>query len=146
MQDGFMSSRSTTTSLLCIMQDISVVLETKGQMDVVYTDLLRAFDTIDHGILLKKLDELGFHANLLRFLSSYLQDRRNFVRYNGFTFWEYKSSPGVPQGSNLVPLLSVLFMNDLFVLLSCSALAYADDLKVYQRINNVSDAIILQKL
>lgn len=64
--------------------------------------------------------------------------------FNGFTSVEYIMTSGVPQGSSLGPLLFLVYMDNLLSSLTCPALAYADDLKIYLVISNTSDAILLQ--
>lgn len=133
------------TNLVSLIQTISQELDDKGQIDVIYTDFSRAFDTIDHGMLLGKLSAFGLSPSLLKLLHSYLTNRCNYVYYNGFKSFEFCPSSGVPQGSNLGPLLFVLFINDLLDSFSCSVLAYADDLKIYSSINTCNDVLNLQE-
>lgn len=144
-QHGFMSGRSTTTNLLHITQFISEAVDNREQIDVIYTDLSKAFDVIDHSLLICKLDSFGLSPSLLKLLSSYLSDRVNYVHYNGYTSTTYCLRSGVPQGSNLGPLLFNIFINDLLTSLECPALAYADDVKIYHRASNGADCYELQK-
>ena len=88
---------------------------------------------------------LCFNNTYIQLLKSYLQERKQYVSYNGFNSNVYTSTSGVPQGSNLGPLLFVIFINDLCTTLKCDKLFFADDLKVYASINNVDDCIFLQK-
>lgn len=143
-QHGFMEKRSTNTNLICMTQFLSNVLDVQGQVDVVYTDFSKAFDRIDHNILLYKLSAYGFTANAVQLLKSYLSNRYNYVTYNGFKSGVYPITSGVPQGSNLGPLLFSLFVNDLNVSVTCNKLIFADDLKIYSSINSLHDCMALQ--
>lgn len=143
-QHGFMAGRSTVTNLTTITQFISEVLDARGQVDVIYTDFSSAFDIINHDLLLRKLHSFGFAPSLLKLLASYLSLRHNYVFYNGYRSYEYVVSSGVPQGSNLGPLLFNLFINDLLTMLPCNSLGYADDIKIYQVISHMDDVALLQ--
>lgn len=143
-QFGFMERRSTVSNLLCMTQYISEFLDDHGQVDVIYTDLQKAFDRIDHYILLKKLKMIGFSVDLLLLMKSYLIDRRQYVEFGGYKSVCYKSTSGVPQGSNLGPLLFLIFMNDFSLYTKSCHLLFADDLKIFLKIDSVRDCILLQ--
>ena len=143
-QHGFLPGRSTITNLITITQFICEQLDNAGQVDVVYTDFSSAFDMVDHGLLLNKLSSFGLAPSFIALIKSYLSNRINYVFYNGFTSYEYVSTSGVPQGSNLGPLFFIVFINDLLRSLTCPVLAYADDLKIYSSVFNDMDVNLLQ--
>ena len=143
-QHGFMKGRSTTTNLASFSQCVAEMLDERSQIDVIYTDFSHAFDFVDHGILLSKISFYGACPDLVTLLNSYLNNRVCYVYYNGFSSFEFIATSGVPQGSNLGPLLFNLYINELLTLFSCYTLAYADDLKIFAKINSIHDAQLLQ--
>lgn len=143
-QHGFMEKRSTNTNLIYFSQFLSNVIDQQGQVDVIYTDFSKAFDRLDHRILLIKMEQFGFSTSLIQLLSSYLTNRSQYVLYNGFHSNIYKVTSGVPQGSNLGPLLFLIFINDLNNQITCQKLLFADDLKIFSPIKTACDCDSLQ--
>lgn len=144
-QHGFMPGRSVTTNMLQFTSKCITSMEKKAQIDVIYTDLKAAFDKIDHKILLCKLTRLGISSQLVTWLKSYLTERNLRVKIDGCTSQPFSNSSGVPQGSNLGPLLFILFFNDAtLVLKEGLKLGYADDLKLYNIVRNEVDCLQLQ--
>lgn len=143
-QHGFIKGRSTVTNLFCITQFIAESIDVGLQTDVVYTDFSKAFDRLDHSILIAKLQNYGFSASMLEFFRSYLTHRRQYVECSGYRSVEVLATSGVPQGSNLGPLLFNIFINDIVCTLNVNCLLYADDMKLYCNIGNIEDCIKLQ--
>lgn len=127
LQHGFVKDRSTVTNLTCITQFIAESLDKNLQTDVIYTDLSKAFDTIDHVLLVDKLSVIGLSPDLVYLLQSYLTNRKQFVAVNGFISKCYDVTSGVPQGSVLGPLLFNVFINDVVSALDVHCLLFADD-------------------
>ncbi|GBM59470.1 putative RNA-directed DNA polymerase from transposon BS [Araneus ventricosus] len=143
-QHGFIPKRSTATNLFCLTNKIISSFQIGSQLDVIYTDFSKAFDSIDFGILLNKLHGLGFHVNLTDWLHSYLCNRSLYVYFNNAVSREFSGTSGVPQGSNLGPLLFILFINDLTSVFKYSeCLLFADDLKLFSSMNSNIDAVLL---
>ncbi|KAH0817019.1 hypothetical protein GEV33_005772 [Tenebrio molitor] len=145
MKHGFQARRSTVTNLLSVTHFLQVNLDARKQIDVIYMDFSKAFDRVDHKLLLTKLDSFGFSDNLIQLIASYLSDRALFVQYRGFSSGLFQQLSGVPQGSVLGPLFFVIFSNDMTDLLDVPFQLYADDLKIYNVIETDEDCLKLQR-
>jgi hypothetical protein len=143
-QHGFSSGRSTTTNLLCLTTYITDSMVDRAQTDVIYTDLTAAFDKLNHDIAIAKLDRLGVGGNLLRWFGSYLTDRRLTVTYSDHQSASFSATSGIPQGSHLGPLIFLLYFNDVHHMIRGPKLSFADDLKIFLRINSTADCNFLQ--
>jgi len=145
-QHGFMRNRSTNTQLLETFCQINVELDKGNQVDVVYFDLSKAFDSVPHRLLLSKLKSFGICGTLLLWLGSYLKSRLQRVTVNGGTSPWLTVLSGVPQGSILGPLLFLLYINDLTSKLnrSTGCAIYADDTKIYRKVSSLQDSKKLQ--
>lgn len=145
VQHGFYPGRSTVSNLVTFCGDLFGSTNSKLQLDAIYTDFAKAFDKIDHAILIDKLESLGCAFVPIRWVASYLHDRRQFVKITEFISREFTASSGVPQGSHIGPLLFAIFINDVvncFKFAKC--LLFADDMKIFATITNVSDCRLLQ--
>ena len=143
-QHGFIQGRSTVSNLLCVTQFISEVIDKGSQVDVIYTDFSKAFDRLDHALLLNSLNRIGLCTGLVNLFQSYLTERTQFVQYRGFRSNSFPQTSGVPQGSILGPPFFIIFINDITKNINVHYLLYADDLKLYCRTSSVSDCENLQ--
>lgn len=143
-QHGFYKGRSTVTNLFCLTEFLSDGIDDGSQVDIIYTDFSKAFDKLNHSILLQKLHTFGFSPDLINYFSSYLNNRTQYVLYCGHKSVEVLPTSGVPQGSNLGPLLFIMFINDIVTDITLNCLLYADDLKIFCRITSIEDCLIMQ--
>lgn len=144
-QFGFIPGRSAESGLVQYTDDIWKSMENRHQVDSVYTDFSKAFDRINHNILIKKLEALGIRGSLLKWFGSYLVDRYQATVVNGYQSKFVSVSSGVPQGSHLGPLLFIIFVNDIAQCFRFAKFSiYADDLKIYSIIRNTDDCYSLQ--
>ena len=104
----------------------------------------KAFDRVNHAILLKKLKSLGITGNLLEWLRAYLQDRSVRVSVDGALSKKINATSGVPQGSVLGPLLFLIYVNDLPQVVRCKLVLFADDIKVWTHVHDLTDCLALQ--
>ena len=144
-QHGFFRGRSLETNLFLFMEYIHAHLDSRIQVDAIYTDFSKAFDKISHNILLARLAEVGVSGTLLDWIQSYLTGRSQFVQIQGFCSDRFAPTSGVPQGSHLGPLFFIVYINKIRSCFQhCNILLYADDLKIFNRIHSISDCMNVQ--
>lgn len=141
-----MSGRSTATNLATLMSTPSQVVCNKGQLDVIRFDLSKAFDIVNHTILLAKRSAYGVCGSLLDWIKDHLTKRIAYIRVNNIASSFYRASSEISQGSVLGPLGFSAFVNSASPLFSKPLfLQYSDDIKLYKQIIRSDDCIELQE-
>ena len=152
-QHGFIPHRSCVTNLLETLDDWTYSIDNGIPVDVIFIDFEKAFDKVQHGILLDKLEAIGINIGLVKWISSFLIGRKQRVMVgNSLYNWSIVRS-GVPQGSVLGPILFLIYTFDIpsKSLFSCQQLhnstllsTFADDTKLYCHSYRTEDCSNLQ--
>ena len=139
---GFRKGYGTQHSLVAMLEKWRKALDNGKIAGALLTDLSKAFDCLNHNLLIAKLHAYGFDYNSLTYINSYLSDRKHRTKVNNsFSSWASITS-GVPQGSILGPLLFNIYMNDIFFFINETKLTnYADDNTPYSINTNIEDLI-----
>ena len=143
-QHGSRAGRSTLSQLLQHQDEILSALEEGANLDCIYLDFSKAYDKVDHGILLHKLRAMGISGKIGRWIMNFLLQRRQQVLVNRNKSSISYPRSGVPQGSVLGPMLFLLFIGDISKGISASTLVYVDDSKVKDQIKTEEDVEKLQ--
>uniref|UniRef100_A0A3B4T3X5 Reverse transcriptase domain-containing protein n=1 Tax=Seriola dumerili TaxID=41447 RepID=A0A3B4T3X5_SERDU len=134
-QSGFRPHHSTETALIKVINDLHINTDSKKISILVLLDLSAAFDTVDHKILLERLEKwVGLSGPVLKWFNSYLHDRKSYVSISDFSSNKKDVTCGVPQGSILGPLLFNLYMLPLSHIITNHNVNYhnyADDSQLY---------------
>ena len=143
-QHGFLKARSCLTNMLCFLEEITKWIDGGSPVDIIYLDFQKAFDKVPHQRLLLKLKAHGIGDSITDWIEQWLTDRRQRVVVDGeVSNWKSVLS-GVPQGSVLGPILFLIYINDLDDSITSNVLKFADDTKLFRKVNTDGDKQHLQ--
>ena len=159
-QYGFRKGHSTELAILEVIDRVTLSLDIGDTPINIYLDLSKAFDTLNHDILLQKLNHYGIHGISLDLFRSYLSRRQQYVDYNGTKSKLLNITTGVPQGSILGPLLFIIYINDIahssnkfdFIIYAddttlCSTLNRNTNIDaINTELNNITEWLLINKL
>ena len=141
-QGGFRPNHSTVSTTAYYINDIYDAMNRNEITIAVYIDAMKAFDMVNHDILIKKLEYFGIRGINAKWIKNYLTNRKQCTFANDVTSQEKLITCGVPQGSVCGPLLFLLYINDIStVLQNCKVSLYADDTVLYINAQSVDEAM-----
>ena len=146
-QHGFLPNMSCSTNLVQLTDDVAQSLHKNIGTDIIYFDFAKAFDTVSHDIILRKLKQkFNIDGRLLKFLQDYLAHRRQKLILDNVSSNILKVNSAAPQGSILGPLLFIIFINDIYDCIdpNTKISQHADDTKIWRQILSEHDCEILQ--
>ena len=149
-QYGFIPGKSSSSELLTVLNKVMCSFDKKIDVDIIYFDITKAFDSVSHVKLLSVLQSYGICCNVFKWIKNFLNYRKQKVRLRNSVSSSQSVLSGVPQGSVLGPLLFVMYINDLVEAItdaescndSCAFFLYADDAKIIgHNVTDVQNAI-----
>ena len=138
---GFRNGHSTSSAIIELLEELTNGIEKSKSTIGVFIDLKKAFDTVDHDILIKKLEFYGIRGIANDWIFSYLSNRFQHVLINYCCSSNLKITCGIPQGSIIGPILFILYINDICNVSSILKLIlFADDTNIFysgKDVNNI---------
>ena len=143
--DSCTSAPRSTSALISVIYDWLSALDNGHEICVVFFDVQKAFDSVPHLPLLQKLEQIGINPYILRWVQSYLTERKQYVVVEGSCSPSLKVLSGVPQGSVLGPLLFIIYLNDVSNCISGGSKInlFADDIALYRVVTNPNDYLTM---
>lgn len=135
-QFGFRKGYSCVTQLLNVMNEITNMIENKHNIDIIYFDFKKAFDTVSHSKLMYKCKAFGINNQLQSWIKAFLSNRLQRVKINNSLSSPKPVTSGIPQGSLLGPILFLIFINDLPNKIQSNIKLFADDTKIFNITDN----------
>ena len=143
-QHGFLKAKSCLTNVLFFFEEITKWVDDGSPVDVIYLDFQKAFDNVPYQRLILKLKSHGMGISIINWIEQWLTGRRQRVVADGeVSSWKTVLS-GVPQGSLLGPILLLVYINDLEEGVTGKILKFADDTKLFRKVNDIGDKHKLQ--
>lgn len=139
-QFGFRKNKSTNNAIVEFLNMLLESLDKGNKVLGIFIDLSKAFDTVNHDLLMEKLERYGFRGIAYNWVSSYLSCRKHYVAINGMRSNTLINNMGVPQGSVLGPILYLIYVNDFPI---TNTIMYADDTSMI--ISDVNDEEVCRK-
>jgi len=144
-QHGFRQKHSCVTQLLEVTDDWYNILDEGGNIDSIYLDFRKAFDTVPHKRLKNKINSYGIRGRLLTWIVDFLSQRTQSVKVGNQVSSKTAVTSGIPQGSVLGPVLFLVFINDITSVVNCVVKLFADDTKLYSEITSPEDCEAVQQ-
>ena len=138
---GYRKGNSTEQCHIVMLEKWKNTLGGKGTAGAILTDLLKAYDCLNHNLLLAKMEAYGFDTGALKFIQNYLKGKMQWTKVNGSFNSRLELKSYVPQGSILGPLLFNLFLNDMFYFIKDTKMANCADDNTYTIKNTIEELL-----